>query len=1359
MHAASTLKTMIVVNVAVSSVGNVEAGYFSAVNSDGFYEQKLIREQVAELTGRRFLADYTSDEQEYKALMNSAITFGQKYNLRPGIALTAQQVAQLTSDIVWLVEQTVSLPDGSSQKVLVPQLYVKVQPGDLDGSGVLLAGKDVNINLNGDLTNSGTIAGRNVVNLTAENVNNLGGRIGGNDVSVAARQDLNNIGGSISAVNSLSATAGRDLNIQTTTQSTNTQVGSANFSRTGVDRVAGLYVSGANGTLVASAGRDLNIVAGVVSNAGSGVTSLSAGNNFNLATVNTGEQNNITWDADNRLNYGNTQTVGSTINGGGNVNLKAGNDLTATAANVQATKALGVQAGGSVNILAGENTTNLDEAHKTSSGGGFFGGSTLVTRNVSNTSTAVASNFGGSTVDIAANTKDIRILGSNVVSDGVTGGSGTTLTAGGNVNIEAAQNTSQQTNYSKQTETGFLSGGGLSVSYGTRTQSNDGKDTTTTAAASTVGSVGGNVTITAGNQYKQVGSDVLTPTGDINITAKTVDIQEARETNKQSTEQKFEQTAISVGLKGGIIDSIQATTQAVQAAKDSSSTRNQNLNALIAFAKGSDAYEQGIATQNAYDKNGVMGGTNADGAAAPGAAAASGIKVSVSIGSSSSQSNSATTSDTGASSTVKAGGNVSIKATGQGETQGNLTIQGSNVSAAKDVSLSATQDVNILASSDTESNRSSNSSSSTSVGVSVGIGQGGAGISLDIAASRGKGQTNSDSTTYNNSQVSAGNAVNITSGADTNVIGGNVKANQVTVNVGGNLNLESLQDTATSQANQSTTGVALSIPIVGTGGSASFSQSKQNSNSNYASVNEQSGIKAGEGGFQVNVQGNTDLKGATIVGSSDASKNTLTTNTLTTSDINNSMSASASSSGTSVGTNMMDGKYAMGKALAGNALNNGNASQSDASTTTSAISAAQVTVGNKTTDTSKEQFTDSNGKAVSTDTSNTNRTLAKADVAGLQKVAQDQQASNMLALNAATALTDEAYRTMYKAGGTMYKVPPGCSDKSCAVALTEQEAKDLKASQDGKLHISNNGIFNDLDGAVKYAQQHGGRMNEDGSKNYSDKPENQYIIFAPQANNVLSELIIAAVQKSGATPYVGLTNAEVQTAKVMEQAAQQGQGVVIDSHSRGTLTTDNALQSLNNQGGVKDANGNAVTPTVELNNYGGAQNNVTGNQTLQQFTGNKDAQINSVVHPNDLIGTVIGGNQATPSYTSTSSNGAKTEVTLTSDGRDPVSNVVNTMTGTATPHNCYGTAGKDCDNQWDNIPKSNSPSITNSDYKSPVVIPQYKQVDKLAPQVQQSSNEQMNQLLQSPPSGTTLTTPSSQSNDKLETLKNFKQEQ
>jgi filamentous hemagglutinin len=770
------------------------------------------------------LADYTSDEQEYKALMDSGITFAKQYKLRPGIALTAQQIAQLTSDIVWLVEQTVTLPDGSSQKVLVPQVYVKVQPGDLDGTGTLLAGKDVNLNLSGDLTNSGTILGRNVVSLTAENVNNLGGRIGGNDVSVAARQDLNNIGGSISAVSSLSATAGRDLNVQTTTRTASSNIGADSFSRTTIDRVAGLYVSGVDGTLVASAGRDLNIVAGVVSNAGSGTTGLSAANNFKLSSVATASSDLDVWDAQNYRKSSNVTDVGSTVQAGGNVNLQAGQNLSATAANVQATGSLRVQAQ-DVHIEAGKTTADFDEAHKVS-GGGFFGGATLVTRDTSNSSTAVASNFGGATVDIAASTKDINIKGSNVVSD-----NGTTLTAGGNVNIEAAQNTSSSSSYRQESKSGFsisnIGATPIGWSYSKTKQSDDNQITSTSAAASTIGSIRGNVNIKAGNQYKQVGSDVLTPGGDINITAEKVDIVEARETNQQSSEQKFEQKTISAGLKGGIIDTVQATTQAVQAAKDSSSDRNRNLNALIAFGKGSDAYEQGKAMQSAYDKNGVMGGTDADGKPAPGAAAASGIKVSVSIGSSKSQSNSSTTSNTSAASTVKAGGSVNIKATGQGEGEGNLTMQGSNVSAAKDVSLSATKNVNILASADTESNRSSNSSSSTSVGLSVGIGQGGAGLSLDIAASRGKGQANSDSTTYNNSHITGGNQVTITSGADTNVVGGNIKATQVTANVGGNLNVESLQDKAVSQASQKTTGIAMSIPIVGAGGSASFSRTNK----------------------------------------------------------------------------------------------------------------------------------------------------------------------------------------------------------------------------------------------------------------------------------------------------------------------------------------------------------------------------------------------------------------------------------------------------------------------------------------------------------------------------------------------------
>ena len=365
----------------------------------------------------------------------------------------------------------------------------------------------------------------------------------------------------------------------------------------------------------------------------------------------------------------------------------------------------------------------------------------------------------------------------------------------------------------------------------------------------------------------------------------------------------------------------------------------------------------------------------------------------------------------------------------------------------------------------------------------------------------------------------------------------------------------------------------------------------------------------------------------------------------------------------------------------------------------------------------------------------------------------------MLVFKAATAFTDEAYRTMYQAGAKMYKVPPGCGDKSCATPLTEEEAKNLKTSQDGNVHLSNNGIFNDLDGAIKYAQNHGGTINDDGSKNYSKKPENQYIIFAPKSNNVLSELLLVGVAKTGVTSTVGLTQVEHQTSRAIEQTTSQGQALVIDSHSRGTLTTDNAMQSLINKGGIKDDNGNTMTPNIQMNNYGSAQNLETGNKTLQQLTGNNDAQINSTIHTKDLVGTsaVSGNNPTTPVYNNTNADGTKAEIKAVDDGKSVVKNLINIVTGTATPHNCYGTSGaiQGCIDQWKGIPESNSPKITNPDYQSPIAIPEYSRIEKITSQAQKDSNVEMKQLLQ--PASNTSTSPTTQIK-KIDRLQNFKKE-
>ena len=132
---------------------------------DGFYEQKLIREQINQLTGRRFLSGYANDQAQYQALMNSGVTSAKAFNLTPGVSLSASQIAQLTSDIVWLVEQTIILPAqydstgklikaATTTKALVPHVYVAVKAGDLNANGALISADSINLNISSDLTNS-----------------------------------------------------------------------------------------------------------------------------------------------------------------------------------------------------------------------------------------------------------------------------------------------------------------------------------------------------------------------------------------------------------------------------------------------------------------------------------------------------------------------------------------------------------------------------------------------------------------------------------------------------------------------------------------------------------------------------------------------------------------------------------------------------------------------------------------------------------------------------------------------------------------------------------------------------------------------------------------------------------------------------------------------------------------------------------------------------------------------------------------------------------------------------------------------------------------------------------------------------
>ena len=715
-------------------------------------------------------------------------------------------------------------------------------------------------------------------------------------------------------MHTLIASAGRDLNVFTTTR---TQT-NAQGNRTNIDRVAGLYVTGSSGTLIASAGRDLNLDAAAILNAaaspsplagegrgeGAGSTTLAAGNNLKLGTVSEAQQHDLTWDSRNYRKENSRRDIGTTIQTQGDLRLSAGNDLNARAASVTSEQGeLLATAGQNINLSAGEANDQRDEASYSQSRGNWGSKKTVATRDTLNETTAIGSTFSGNTIELNAG-RNLTLQGSNAVST-----QGAQLVAGSHITLEAASNTTTAGHFRDETQSGLFSTGGIGFTIGTRQQSTDQQGTFTTATASTVGSIQGNIDIQAGKNYTQTGSDILAPQGDINISAQKIDITEAGEGSRSEQETRFRQSGLTIALTSPVISAIQSVSQMKDAASQTQDTRMQALAAGSAALSAKNAYDTIQAGQAVKDGN--M------------AAQAGGINVSISIGGSQSQSNSVQTASTAAGSTVAAGGNVKLSATGAGKGS-DLAVQGSSVKAGKDITLKAEDEIQFLAAKNTAEQHSTNKNSSASIGVSFGT----SGFGVTLSGSMGRGNADGSDVNWSNTHVEAGNRLMLESGGDTTMKGAVASGQQVIADIGGNLNIESLQDTSQYASKQQSLGGSITV---GAGVSGSISASKSKINSNFASVTEQSGIKAGDDGFQVDVKGNTDLKGGVITSTDKAvqvNKNTLTTATLTTSDIENTTSYSANSAGINIGSSVsLDGKLAPQGSGAGIGKDSGNAEQ------------------------------------------------------------------------------------------------------------------------------------------------------------------------------------------------------------------------------------------------------------------------------------------------------------------------------------------------------------------------------------------------------------------------------------------------
>ncbi|WP_310649320.1 hemagglutinin repeat-containing protein [Pectobacterium aroidearum] len=889
---------------------------------DGFYEQRLVREQIVELVGQRYLADYTSDEEQYKGLMEAGVSFAKTFNLVPGVALTAEQMKQITQDMVWLVAQDVKMPNGTTQRVLVPQVYAQVQQGDMDGSGALLAGKNVSIGISGGMLNSGRISATQLVSVSGDDIVNVGGIIAGKSVSLQATNDITNTGGTVRATDTLLAQAGRDITVASETNHAESQNGSNRFSRDNIDRVAGMYVQGDDGKLLLQAGRDVNLQAAqVVSSGENSQTQIAANRDINMTTVTTGSNDKVVWDKDNHITQTLTQVQGSEVTSDGNISLNAGNNINAQAAKLNADRQLALTATNDINLGSASSQEYLDMNSKVK-GSGFLSKRTTTTRAGYDATLANGSSLGGENISVSAG-NNLNITGSDVAAD-----RDLALRAGNDLNVTAAEESRDSWSLKKTTKSGLMSSGGIGFFVGSIKESSTSDTAALTHNNSTLGSVDGDTSLVAGNNIAVQGSDVIAG-NDINMVANNITIDAANNQSTTDTSYERKQTGLTLALSGAIGSAINAAYTSAKAADEQQDGRMASLQKLKSGLAGVQAAQAAVlASQNTADQNAI------------------GVSLSLSTSKSKSESHSEAVNASG--STVQAGNNINLVATGsENGTDGDLTIGGSQLKAGNDVLLSANRDINLLSAQNTQLQTGKNSSSGGGVGVSIGAGQGGAGISVFANASKGSGNENGDGLTHTETTVDAGNKLTVNSGRDTTLRGAQLNADQVVANVGRNLTLQSEQDVNNYDSKQKNSSAGASFTFGSMTGSVSANVAKDKIHSTYNSVQEQTGIFAGDGGFDITVGNHTQLDGAVIGSTASEDKNRLDTGTLGFSNIDNSAEFEVSHSSVGISTGGLGAQDLLKNAVQNLAANGLGADGSDGNasgTTYAAISPGSLII-------------------------------------------------------------------------------------------------------------------------------------------------------------------------------------------------------------------------------------------------------------------------------------------------------------------------------------------------------------------------------------------------------------------------------
>ena len=692
----------------------------------------------------------------------------------------------------------------------------------------------------------------------------------GGNLLVNAGHNLDVTASDLKAGGSAGLSAGNDLNLNAAQTSESSRKGKSESHSTGLDRTT----ISAGDNLVLKAGQDINAQAAAL--AAEKSVGLQAGRDVNLAAEETTQGDSYKSGKKTVINES-VRQQGTEIASGANTQILAGRDVTTEAAQVTAKGDIGVAAGRDVNLnTATESDYHYKEQTKTKKG--FLSKKTTHTIEENSATRESGSLLSGDNVQVVAG-NNLLVNGSAVAGDG-----DVKLKAGNNVDIVAATNTDTSWRFKEEKKSGLMGSGGIGFTIGSSKSTHDlrEKGTTQSQSFSTVGSTGGSVDIAAGNQLHVGGADLVAGKN-MALTGDSVTIEPGHD--KRARDEKFEQksSGLTVALSGVVGGAMNSAVTTAQEASKESDGRLAALQATKATLSGVQAAQGAVVAQQTGDP-------------------ANGFGVSLSLTSQKSKSQQHADSDTVAGSTINAGNDLSITATGKGKStnSGDILIGGSQLKAGGDATLNAENDILLTGAANTQKTTGKNSSSGGGVGVSIGGGSGGMGISVFANVNASKGNEKGNGTAWTETTLDSGGTVSMTSGRDAILNGAQVNGEKIVADIGRDLLMSSQQDNNDYKSKQTSVAAGGSFTFGSMTGSGYISASQDKMKSTYDSVQEQTGLFAGNGGFDVTVGRHTQLDGAVIASTATADKNSLDTGTLGFSDLHNEADYKVSQTGVSL---------------------------------------------------------------------------------------------------------------------------------------------------------------------------------------------------------------------------------------------------------------------------------------------------------------------------------------------------------------------------------------------------------------------------------------------------------------------------